>query len=211
MICQPEAVWMDDTVHSLDQYPRCPSVEALLRFALGESLEAEQLEVAAHLRTCSACRDEVDWTRMTFPPAPAEEPVFAAIRRVVATLFSPQAAPSIGLRGDADPGSMTTSTRLYKTEDLEITLSIESEGDASYLVSGEILRTQSAAQVPGVESMVLLYLLSDDLPRAQPALVAEASVTSGNDFDLHDIPAGAYRLDLIYGDEVIALQPVSVP
>jgi hypothetical protein len=210
MICQPEAIWMDDTVHSLDQYPRCPSIETLLRFTLSESLEAEQLEVAAHLRTCSACREEVEWTRMTFPPA-AAEPTFAAIRRVVATLISPQAAPSIGLRGDAEPGSTATSTRLYKTENREITLSTESEGNESYLVSGVILHLQPASQVSGVEPMALLYLLSGDQPRSQPALIAEAPVTSGNDFDLHGIPAGTYRLDLIYGDEVIALQPVSVP
>jgi hypothetical protein len=212
-VCKPEAAWMQATVQELDQYPRCPSVDALVRFALGESPAEEQVLVAAHLRTCSACTQEVEWTRMTFAPAPVEEPAFVAIRRVVATLFSPPAVLGIGLRGDGERGSAesTTSTLLYKAEDLEITLSIEAEGSESYLVAGVILKMGPVTQVPGVEPMALLYALPERSSGAEPALIAEALVTPGNDFDLHAVPAGFYRLDLIYGDQVITLQGVAVP
>jgi hypothetical protein len=201
-ICKPEIAWMHDTMQELDQYPRCPSVEALVRFALGESPAEEQLLVAAHLRTCSTCTEEVEWTRMTFTPA-----------RVAASLLSPPAALGLGLRGDAERGTAesTTSTRLYKAENLEITLSIEAEGSDAFLISGVILRMRPVTSVLGVEPMALLYSLPEHASGAEPALIAEAPVTPGNDFDLHAVPAGSYRLDLVTGDEVIALEPVAVP
>jgi hypothetical protein len=210
-ICKPEIAWMHDTVQELDEYPRCPSVEALVRFALGESPAEEQLLVAAHLRTCSTCTEEVEWTRMTFAPAPVEEPTLAAIRRVVASLLSPPAALGLGLRGDAERGTATTSTLVYKAENLEITLTVKAKEGDTYLVSGDILNLRPLNSVPGVEPRALLYSLPEHSQGAEPALIAEAPVTADNDFDLHAIPAGSYRLDLIYGDEVIALEPVAVP
>jgi hypothetical protein len=142
-----------------------------------------------------------------------EEPAFAAIRRVFATLFSPPAALGLGLRGDSERRSAesTTTTRVYKAENLEITLDIEAEGGESYLLAGVILNMGPVTELPGVEPIALLYLLPQQSSGAEPALIAEAPVTPGNDFDLHAVAAGSYRLDLIYGDQVIALQPLAVP
>jgi hypothetical protein len=209
-ICAPEVAWMREQVHELDQYPRCPSVDALVRFALGESSAEEQLVMAKHLRTCQACTEEVEWTRVTFQPA--LQPTFPALRRIAASLVSPPSL-SLGVRGVIEPGSeeSTRSSRLYKAENLEITLNIEADEGESYLISGEILHTQPIAATPDIQPMALLYTLPEHQSQAEPALAAEATVTPGNDFDLHAVPAGSYRLDVIYGDQVTALQPVAVP
>ncbi|MGO8950138.1 MAG: hypothetical protein ACLQUY_21275 [Ktedonobacterales bacterium] len=213
-VCKPEWEWMRETVQALDQYPRCPSVDALVRFALGESTEGEQLQVAAHLRNCSACTEEVEQTRTTLQPAAVEESPFAAIRRIIVTLSSQsQLGLALHERHAVDAASMETapSAHDYTSDNLQISLSIESDGGESYRVSGDITPIGQVTEVPGVQPLALLYSLADRPSHAEPALVAEAPVTSGNFFDMRGVPAGSYRLEMIFGDQVIALEPVNVP
>lgn len=213
-VCAPEAEWVLMTVQGLDEYPKCPTVDALVRFALGESAEDEQLQVAAHLRTCGACTNEVELTRRTFPSAEVEEPAFAYIRRIVATINPSTTALALQQRGITDTGNAATTSppRIYTAENLQITITVESDkAGGSYLVSGVIQPVPPVEDAPGVQPVALLYPLADHLSHSEAALISEAPVKSDDYFDIHAVPAGSYRLDMIYGDQLIEVQPIEVP
>jgi anti-sigma factor RsiW len=209
-LCQPEAVWFDGVIQDLDRYPGCPTVDALTRFALGESSEDELLAVAAHLRGCSACAEEVAITREAFPSDVSEEVgLFAAIRRVVATL-----APGVQLAQrdvpDALSAQAAAQSRSYQAGDIKVQLGSERDGE-TYVVTGAITHAPSATNAPGIENEALLYLLEDvdDVQRLR--LVAHAHLEADLSFDLYDVPAGAYRLDMLVGDTMIVFEPITVP
>jgi hypothetical protein len=179
-------------------------VDAVTRFALGEASADEQIHIAAHLRDCAVCADEVELTRAAFrEPAPGSGLV-GAIERVVAML----AQPAPGVRSGHDAGARTPGTSYVDSAgDVRVSLLIDPEDDA-YVITGVLSPVPNAPARPAeVESIALLYAEAD----AAPKLVAQAPVTPSNDFDLHDVPAGTYRLEIVRGSTLMVLSPVTVP
>jgi hypothetical protein len=195
-VCFPEASWLRG------------AVEAVVRFALGESSAEEQVSIYAHLRGCASCRQEVEMTRATFAdPLPAPDPI-AAMKRLIAALVP---APALGTRGGREagaPGSLE-----FEAGDVHVILRIVTDrpdADLS-IVSGVLRGPTPAVQPEGVPRVALLYALPGSQTHTSGALVAEANVTASNDFDLLGVPVGTYRLEIVSGNEMIVVSPVTVP
>jgi hypothetical protein len=212
-ICQPEVAWFDTVIQDLDRYPGCPSVDALTRFALGESPEDEVLVVAAHLRECSACADEVAISRAAFPSDVSEvreeAGLMAAIRRVVATLV-PDAQLAQRDVADALGAQAEPKSRSYQAGDFSVQLVAERDGE-SYVVTGVITTVSSTANPPGIANEALLYSLEDGDDDQRPRLIAHAPLEADLSFDLLDIPAGSYRLEALVGETLLVFSSVTVP
>ena len=208
-VCAPEAAWLGAEISGLEHEALCPSVEALTRFALGESSSGEQLRIAAHLRDCAACSDEIALTRAAFQtPAPGDG--FAgAIRRMVASL-APALQPGVRTKRDAGVSAQSPSMYVYAAGDLEVRLRIDADDDV-FTISGVLRAPTPPVQVTGVESVALLYPLSDETAPTASPLVAHAPVTASSDFDLPAVRAGTYRLEIVRGDTEIIVSPLIVP
>jgi hypothetical protein len=208
-VCQPEVAWFDEVVEDLERYPGCPSVDAVTRYALGESPEDEQLVVAAHLRTCSACAEEVDISRTVFSAeAPEEAGLFAAIRRIVARL-DPGVALAQRDAPDALGALAEPQSRSYQAGDFRVQLGAEREGE-TYILTGVITAGASAATAPGIENEALLFSLEEADDGQRPRVVARAHVENRS-FDFDGVPAGSYRLEALLGETLIVFESITVP
>jgi hypothetical protein len=212
-ICQPESAWLHDVVTGLAEAPQCPDVETLVAFALGRASADEQIAVAAHLRTCDSCTDEVELTRATLQTSEQKEGVVVgAIRRIVATLVPSPLAPSVRGAPDQRGADATAAGGIYAVGAMKLTLSVERDDDTlvlSGVLEGAPVPVSKSGQTPP-ERVALLYRQETVDASGAPPLVDSKQLTPNNAFTFYDVPRGAFQLELTQGDLVIAVESIVI-
>jgi anti-sigma factor ChrR (cupin superfamily) len=216
--CQAEVARTELLLRQLDRQLyrlECPPVEQLTAYALGELDNAERQRVKVHVQRCARCTDEVEVTRSVLAPAdPAAGPL-AAVRRVLATLLPPQAAPAsapaLSLRDRERPEADENETpRIFAADGVEVTLRSETERGKSVLY-GTLHRADEgdAGTTP-----ISVRLVQAPAEAARPA-VAEPSVVATADvaldaFELGPMPSGMYQLQVLLADRVIVIPALTL-
>lgn len=110
----------------------CPPPEQLADYVLGLLAGNEQLRVAAHVRRCPLCQDDVAIAR---PPEPA--PQAGRARTLLARALP--AAVGIGRRGGA-----AGEVRRFVAADLLVELTIAPPSEDAWRITGQVLRADEA-------------------------------------------------------------------
>jgi Putative zinc-finger len=219
--CQAEVARIELLLRQLDRQLyrlECPAVEQLTAYALGELGRAERRRIEAHVQGCTRCTDEVEVTRSVLAPAdPAGGPL-AAVRRVLATLLPPQAAPASGpalsLRDRERPEAGENETpRIFTAEGVEITLRSETERGHS-LLYGAIHREDEAEAGTTAISVRLVQAPAEAAELTGPAsreptVVATADVAL-DAFELGPVPSGTYQLEVLLAVRVIVIPSLTL-
>lgn len=145
----------------------CPEPQLLADYALGMLDGNEQLRVAAHVRSCPLCSDDIAATQ---PPAPQP-------RRTMARLLS--AAPVLGRR----EGGSRATVRQYLAADTSIHLTIAPPEGEHWQITGQVTR----------EATVLVELPIH--LRAQRRRYRQTTTTDAQGFFAFEhVPEGRYTL-----------------
>jgi hypothetical protein len=173
----------------------CPDAHTLGEYQLDLIAPEARMSVAAHAVQCEACTAELQTLRAFLAmPTAVPESIAERSRRVVAALFKP--APGLaygGLRGAAD-----TSTRLYRAEDVTVSLS---SGDQPRSLLGLVI-APSAAQ--GVLDGCSVRLVPAD------GAVRTTTLDEVGNFELDEVPSGTYVLELDLIGRLIAIEQLRV-
>ncbi|MBV8714355.1 MAG: hypothetical protein JO020_17745 [Chloroflexi bacterium] len=173
----------------------CPDAQMLGDYQL-ELLEPEErTRIAAHAVDCDECRDELQTLRAFLAmPTLVADPPFAAVRRFVATLFTPTPGLAFGgLRGAAD-----SSTRVFEAHDVTVSV-----GRAQ--TTGSLLGLVVAAgQTPdSLEGHEVRLSPRDGLP-------LRTQLDDLGNFEFNDVPAGDYALEIDLPDGVLVIEELRV-
>jgi hypothetical protein len=173
----------------------CPDAHMLGEYHLDLLAPEARMNVAAHAVQCEACTAELQTLRafLAMPPA-VPESISERTRRVVAALFKP--APGLaygGLRGAADP-----STRLYRAEDVTVSLS---SGDQPGSLLGLVIEPSAAE---GVLDSCSARLVSTD------GAVLTTTLDDLGNFEFDEVPSGTYVLELDVIGRPIAIEQLRV-
>ncbi len=179
----------------------CPSPEVLAGYALHRQPAPERLRVAAHLRTCVACRRELEETRRLLekPPSLVErlrEAAALALQAVRTRQLEPQQA---GLRGRAWQAG-------YEVEGAVITLNLQPSPrpETGSTLTGHVQVTEPVAGLvlPGQAWL---------LPEAQPSEpVPTSPIDARGSFVLMDVQPGSYGLLLQVGQVHLRVEGIDV-
>jgi hypothetical protein len=173
----------------------CPDAHELGEYQL-DLLDAEhRTSIAAHALECDECSAELQLLR-SFLAAPVAVPdsVTSRVRRIVATLFAPNAGLAYGgLRGAAD-----TSTRVYEAGDITVSLG---PGATSGSVFGLVV---AADQPPDA--------LDGREVRLQPrdGSPTRAVLDDIGNFEFTGVAAGAYVLEIDLPDGIVVIEELRV-
>jgi hypothetical protein len=169
----------------------CPTAEVLAAFALNRLSATEKLRVAAHVRSCRACSEEVaalrdlaDETPPTLLARLRESLALALVARPVA----PVAAP---VRGSGWRGR-------FEVEDVVITLSAQPAG-----LTGRVRRRDASA---GVDYTGQAWLLSEEA--ALDAQLPRSPIDERGRFQFAWPAPGSYTLLLQTGERDLALENI---
>lgn len=154
----------------------CPATDALAAYVLGDLSADEQLRLAAHLRSCTACQE---LTELCAPPAPRP-----ALRTRIQSLVAQLAplAPASGLRG-ADE---RTQPRTYFAADLVIALSVPPPEGEAWSLLGQVLRAERGL----AQATITL--------RTARRRAHSATSDAEGFFAFRDLPTGRYLLMVNY-------------
>lgn len=176
----------------------CPPAQTLGEYELGLLSAAERSHVAAHVRDCLRCADELAVLRDFLPAEPLPEPgsVAARVRRWVATLVPPAgAAAPVPVRGAGDD-----ALRTYGAGDITITLSMDTARQRKHAsLIGLVLHAAEGASVAGTATL-----------SAEGRSPLTTPVDEWGNFTFDDLVAGAYRLEVTLGEDIITIEAVSV-
>ena len=169
----------------------CPTAEVLADFALNRLSATEKLRVAAHVRRCPGCseevaavRDLVDETPLTLMARLRESLALALVARPVAHVTAP-------VRGSGWRGR-------FEVEDVIITLSAQPAG-----LTGRVRRRDASA---GVDYTGQAWLLSEEtVPDAQPP---RSPIDERGRFQFSRPAPGSYTLLLQTGERDLALENI---
>ncbi len=145
----------------------CPSPDQLAAYLLGTLDGAEQLSVAAHVRTCPMCQEDVSRAR---PPEPRPH-------RVLARLLPSFAS---GVRGSG----ATAFVRQYQAADLIVEVTFGPPQGDYWRLTGQVLRNDE-----GVPDLPVLL-------RAGRRRPFQTLSDSEGFFTFEDLPAGNYTLSI---------------
>jgi hypothetical protein len=169
----------------------CPTAEVLAAFALNRLSATEKLRVAAHVRSCRACSEEVaalrdlaDETPPTLLARLRESLALALVARPVA----PVAAP---VRGSGWRGR-------FEVKDVIITLSAQPAG-----LTGRVRRRDASA---GVDYTGQAWLLSEEA--ALDAQLPRSPIDERGRFQFAWPAPGSYTLLLQTGERDLALENI---
>lgn len=159
----------------------CPSPDQLAAYVLGTLAGTEQLHVAAHVRLCPLCQEDVAFAR---PPEPRPRPLVA---RLLPSFVA-------GVRGTAS----SPLIRQYQAADLIVELTIvPPEGDY-WRITGQVLRHSV-----GVAGLTVSLRAS----RRRPS---EELSDDGGFFTFEDLPAGRYTLSATDGTTVVQVRGINL-
>lgn len=133
----PTELWLHRTLYRVD----CPPPQQLGEWNLQLLDPDAALGVAQHVRDCDMCQQELDlwraYARQPIGPAPG---VVETVRRVLAQLVPPIAAPAPGrLRGS----SSAPSVQVYEVDEVTITVG---HGQTPNDIIGLVLATEHAPE-----------------------------------------------------------------
>jgi hypothetical protein len=169
----------------------CPDAHMLGEYQLDLLAPEARTSVAAHAVQCEPCTAELQTLRAFLAmPTAIPQSIAERTRRVVAALFKP--APGLaygGLRGTAD-----TDTRLYRAEDVTVSLS---SGDQPHSLLGLVIDPNAAEGV--LEGRAVRFVPADG------AVLATTLDDLGN-FELDEVPSGTYVLELDLVGRLIAIE-----
>jgi hypothetical protein len=183
----------------------CPPPHTLGEYDLGMVSPEARSTIAAHVRTCVRCTDELAQLRgflatelMPAGVASGAAGVIERLRRVLATLVPAPSPALAGLRGAGDAAAWT-----YRAEGLTISL---------VLTTGANGRRGR----PSLAGLVLGDGVAE-LPTDALATLVDAAGTSrtteiddlGN-FTFDDVDTDVYRLEVLLGDRVVVVEGLHV-
>jgi hypothetical protein len=197
----------------------CPDLDDLEAFTLG-SLAGERLaNVERHTLDCPRCMHELAaLNSMLLPHAqlissaetsePAAETlgsrVREQVRRIVAQLLGPEAAPGLALRSAAgDEAADERAVDMYQAEDVELALR-RTHGPLGITLSGQLVGGDGAISARLLPAGSPESAVPDEM-RDIPTPLAEVPVSPGGYFELGPIPPGSYQLELLVGDHLIVI------
>lgn len=172
----------------------CPPPERLALYQMRLLSAAEQLQLAAHVRQCNACQQEL----AEFAAAPETPPVWAWLQQayqVVEAARLPQPASGV-LRGPTG-----TPLQRFATPEVEIHLSVQPG-----LEAGQRMLLGRLTAQPGMEVVVTgleVWLLQEEQSWA-------ALVEAGGLFTFEGLEPGTYQLAVPLLDQVIKISEVEV-
>lgn len=171
----------------------CPTPEVLADFALNRLSPTEKLRVAAHVRDCARCTEEISSVR----DLTDEEPplLLARLREslALALIARPVAHVNAPVRGQG-------WQRRFEVDDLIITLSCQAGG-----LTGRVRKRDAS---PDADYSGQAWLLS---PGADTAIdVPRSDVDRRGYFQFSEPTAGAYGLLLQIAEQDVALETIKV-
>ncbi len=149
----------------------CPPAEQLAAYTLGMLSGTEQLQVAAHVRSCPICTQDVAISR---PPIPRSHSFIARLLPLALTGHSAR-----GNEGKA-------SVRRYEAADLNIEFTTSAPDGDYWRITGQVLRAGA-----GVTDVVVIL-------RAGRKRLQQISDDNGF-FTFDAVPAGTYTLTVTDG------------
>jgi len=168
---------------------------------------AEQLQIAAHVRQCAACQQEL----IQFADAPAASPLLALLQQahnVFEAILLPQPAGGV-LRGPTG-----TSLQRFETPELEIHLSAQPDPEAGQRTLLGRLTPKPGADVVVTGIEVWLFqgkqFWAADVPPSSGSPFAVAVVETGGLFTFEGLEPGTYRLAALVHDKIIKISDVEV-
>ncbi len=174
----------------------CPAPHTLADYHLQLLAPEERRQVAAHIRDCPACADDVQTLRRFLADQPAMPPPgpFGEIKRIVATLLTP--APglvSVDVRGAGE-----AVTRTYRAADLTITIRLGAGTRRGYRrLSGVIWREGSGAET--LAGQMLQLIGHDGTERT-------TEIEDLGDFAFDSVEPGTYRLEVALPDGIVVVE-----
>ncbi|MDQ2903569.1 MAG: hypothetical protein M3Y81_08455 [Chloroflexota bacterium] len=175
---------------------QCPAGSQLSYYCAGLLAGDERQRIAAHIRECPLCTQEVAETRRFMKePLLASTPV-SPLRRVAATLVRQQA--QLVVRGDTTPAPWP---RQYHAEHIDLSLHLSRASNGAYILLGIITSADSTESVDafaGVQAE--LYRApgpsgangGEDKQAAQPLVCTNIDELGNIVFSA--VPAGEYTL-----------------
>lgn len=155
----------------------CPTPEQLAAFILKSLDSAAFLTVAAHVRTCPLCQEDVQLVR---PPEPNP-------RRIIARLLP---SFTIGVRGN----QTASLVRKYQAANLVVELTFAPPHGDHWRLTGQVLRSNR-----GVGNIPVVLRAG----RRRPHQVVS---DSDGFFTFEDLPSGTYTLSVDDGDAVVQIR-----
>ena len=169
----------------------CPDAHTLGEYQL-DLLEPDQrTQVAGHASECDECRADLQTLRsFLVEPVTVPDSLGSRVRRIVATLFAPNAGLAYGgLRGTAD-----TSTRIFAAGDVTVTIGA---GDTRGSVFGLVV-------APEVQTGAEIKLV----PREGAPTVA--TLDDLGNFEFANVEPGNYTLEIDLPDGTIVIEELRV-
>lgn len=180
----------------------CPPPERLALYQMRLLSAAEQLTLAAHVRQCAACQEELAQFA-DVPKAPSLAALLQQAHKIFEAVLLPQPA------GGALRGPTGTSLQRFETPELEIHLSVQPGLEAGQ-------RTLLGRLIPKPDANVTLLGVEVALFRGQPAWAARdaapatAVVETGGLFTFEGLEPGTYQLAVPVLDKIIKISDVGV-
>ena len=168
---------------------QCPDSMQLSLYCANALSNEEQARIAAHVRYCPLCAEEIADTQRFLADTeilPIISPsLHDTVRRVFATLVPPQS--SLVLRNTT---TATTWPRRYRAEAFSLLLSLSPDKYSNYTLMGTISHVNEEIPLDVFEGKeVELYQGSEQNPPITSTLIDDMG-----SFVLHAIPKGTYRL-----------------
>ncbi len=168
----------------------CPDPHVLGEYHLG--LLEERPEVAAHVRECRLCQEELA-TLQRFVGVREIPPARVLLAQWLPSLRVAEPAPAFALRGEP---RMTSAT--YRAEEFTVTLSVHDDPKGAHfrILSGVVTPVDVAHGGRAVLSGA--------------AHAAEAPLDAAGQFAFEEVPAGRYTLELQLGEATVQVCPLEV-
>jgi hypothetical protein len=187
----------------------CPALPELEGHLLGTLAGERMAEVERHIQDCPRCESDLAVLRAVLPmpsvapaqnAAPADTPAALGaretLRRVLAALLPPPAAPSFALRGEVET---------YRAEDIEVTLGHDVDR-GKFSLYGKILHrgASDGGQETEPPLAISARLLKIADPQTPPKLVAETPIQQQY-FEFTGLFPGHYQIELLLPDRLIVI------
>lgn len=170
----------------------CPSAEALADFAFNRLPATEKLRVAAHVRGCRLCTEDVASVRDLVDEEPP--PLLTRLREALALAMTlqPVTVPSPAVRGASWLGR-------FEVDDLIVTLTTQASA-----LTGRVRRRGDRLDVQGGEA----WLVSQEMVEEG---VSQSQIDARGRFKFAGIKTGVYSLLLQINGQDVAVESVQVP
>lgn len=177
----------------------CPPSQALGELVLELLEPGEALTVRAHLALCPHCAGELATLGAALQGDPladlAQRP--GPLARIVARL-RPASGPAVAMAGVR--GGTASETRTYDVGGLVVALTAEAGRGQRWSLLGLVV-DETDAELP---ENVPVRLLRDG------AAIAETPLNEWGNVTFSDLEAGAYVLELVLNDRVIAVEGITI-